>query len=284
MAMQRNQCSTNAAPARGRLNARMVIGPDKVALISPPLEQLGPLLPYTEFVIDGRGEEHTRHPALADDGEPCACSAFPAGLAPRFQAALKAAGYRVDVSEPRSPALYHRVDREYYLQSTGDERALLRAVRAHPLGQLHSRNIDRSIEDLSRLFPDAQILIIAERHGIADGLYDDLQRVLGSAVGSTACYDERVGARCLVSTLSWFEKLKRGEWDIVLLLVFDPAKTASEATRRTVLGTRASRVYAFVSGERRLQTRTRVRLEALSGPVIWSATPPAWSRRRRIRT
>jgi hypothetical protein len=76
----------------------------------------------------------------------------------------------------------------------------------------------------------------------------------------------------------------RGQWDIVLLLAFDPAKMASEATRRTALATRASRVYAFVLNGRRFQTRTGVRLEAVSGPVIWSATPPAWSRRRRIRT
>jgi hypothetical protein len=160
----------------------------------------------------------------------------------------------------------------------------LYAVAAQPLGQLHSRNIHRSIGDLSRLFPDAQILIMAERHGVADSLYDALHRELGSAVGTTAYSHERVSARCLVSTLSLFEKLKHGKWDIVLLLAYDPAKTASEATRRTVLGTRASRVYAFIKGERRRQTRTRVRLEALSGPVIWPATPPAWSRRRRIRT
>jgi hypothetical protein len=282
MSKQENDCS-NAGPPGGRPKAKIVLPGGKVALLSPPLAQLPPLLDYANYVIDGDLAKHARVAGLADDAEQANNSAFPAGLAPRFEAALTAAGYRVKVSDRRDEPPQLRVDLQYYRECTGDARAFLRAVAAQPLGQLKGW-VSRGIGRLVRLFPEARILVMTRNDTGADVEFDDLRLDVGRSVGLRAGCDDTIGARCLVSSLRWFETVKRGDWQIVVLLAFDPATMASEATRRTVLATRASRVYAFVSGDRRLQTRTRVRLEAISGPVIWSATPPAWSRRRRMRT
>jgi hypothetical protein len=287
MSSQENACSTTAGPPDDHRNAKIVLLPGKVARISPPLRHLGPLIRYMDFVIDGRGAEHTRDPDPVEGGEPCACSAFPAGLAPRFEAALTAAGYRVEVAERRSPERHLTADREYYSRSTGDERAFLRAVRAQPLGQLACRTGDDAlsgIDRLFRLFPDARILVVAPDRHAATWYHHQLRPALGRAVGLRAYYDVQIGGRYVVATLSWLETLKGGNWHIVVLLAFGAGKMASEATRRTVLETNASRVYAFVHNDARVQPRTQVRLEAMSGPVIWSARPSVSSRRRRIRT
>jgi hypothetical protein len=287
MSSREKDCSTAAGPPDGDRNAKIVLLPGKIARISPPQRQLGPLIRYLDFVIDGRGAEHTRDPDLADDGEPCASSAFPAGLAPRFEATLTEAGYRVEVAERRSPERHLTVDREYYSRSTGDERVFLRAVRAQPLGQLECRpghDALSGIDRLFHLFPDARILVVAPDRHLASWYHHHLRPALGKAVGIRAHNNVKLGGRCVVATLSWLETIKGGNWHIVVLLAFGPGKMASEATRRTVLATHASRVYAFVRNDARVQPRTLVRLEAMSGPVIWSARPSVSSRRGRIRT
>src|SRR5262249_56365614 len=91
---------------------KIPVRPENVALIRPPAGQLGPLLQYQDFFLED-GDLAPLDPGKggAEALELSPCSAFPAGLLARFEAALKAGGYRLKADDPRPPPAGFRVTR-----------------------------------------------------------------------------------------------------------------------------------------------------------------------------
>src|SRR5438552_5405510 len=108
---------------------KFVVRPDNVALISPPAEHLAPLLEYQKFFIEGQPGD-----VALDDAELSPCSAFPAGLLSRFEAALTAEGYQASIDDRRPRAGGFAVNKRLCRDSQDEVRAFLRAVVKEPLG------------------------------------------------------------------------------------------------------------------------------------------------------
>src|SRR5262249_17681821 len=123
--------SDKAGSSADEAGVTILIRPDNIALVSPPGEALAPLRPYRRFCIeDLAGDEALDGPELPSG------TAFPPGLGPHIDAALTAAGPDVAVDDRRRAAPGLAVDKQLYRDSTGPERAFLRALRRNPLGQI----------------------------------------------------------------------------------------------------------------------------------------------------
>src|SRR5262249_212289 len=119
-----------ATSAGDHAEVRIVVRPDKIALLYMPHEDLEPLLPFLKYAIKGQPGDA----ALDEPGLP-PCMAFPVGLVPYLQAGLAAYRYTGTIDARRRAAPSLAIDRQFYRNSTGPERAFLRAVR-NPLGQI----------------------------------------------------------------------------------------------------------------------------------------------------
>jgi hypothetical protein len=162
-----------ATSAGDDAEVRIVVRPDKIAQLYPPAEDVEPLLPYRKFAIEGKPGDA----ALDEPGLPPSM-AFPAGLVPYIEAALAADGYAVTIDDRRRAAPSLAADKQFYRDSTGPERAFLRAVRKNPLGQIiwtDWADIPWRLWSLTALYPRARFLVAeATRAGRSD-LYRELR-------------------------------------------------------------------------------------------------------------
>src|SRR5205823_6098403 len=102
---------------------------------------------------------------------------FPAGLVPRFEAALAGAGYHVSVADRRPPGLTTRIDTELLRDRGGEEGELLRAVVREPLGQVEFNRWDDMVWRVAHLcavFPEARTLIAGDFSRLDWDLYCEL--------------------------------------------------------------------------------------------------------------
>src|SRR5262249_19101019 len=146
------------------------------------------------------------------------CSAFPAGLVPRFRDALVASGYHVTVDDRRSDEKL-QVNQEQYRSSHGEARAFLRAVRAEPPGQIQWQRWHDflwRISQLCYLYPEARVLIVTDCNAVAVEVYNELYRDLRPWLGLLAARQVGERPRCLVTTLAWLPRLRPGRWQILL--------------------------------------------------------------------
>src|SRR5262245_33466947 len=161
--MSKKQSFSGTTEAGSQLKVKIVVLPGNVALVSPPAEELGPLLDYQEFALgDGHSAGEPPGDAAAHASDLGPCSAFPAGFVPRFRDALVANGYHVTVDD-RRPDEKLQVNMEQYGSSHGEARAFLQAVLAEPLGQVtYARWHDFlwRIGQLCYLYPEARVLIV----------------------------------------------------------------------------------------------------------------------------
>ena len=237
-------------------------------MVSPPFAQLMPLHSYKAFFLVDL-ERSTNELSHAQLGP---CSAFPAGLVPRFQAILANAGHRVTVTDDRNFEEGFRVDKGYYGETHGQSREFLRAVLTQPLGQVHFQWWDDvlwRIACLCCVYPEARILIVANSYA-AGRLQLELADKLGETVGLSSPDDWCAArSRCLAATYARFPSKSDRQ---ILILVHFNSRTASVATLRAVVNLRAGRVYSFVPDNCRLANRTQLRLEAMAGPVMLKLT------------
>src|SRR5262249_17889306 len=238
-----------------------------------PVEQLPPLLDYQAFVLDDE-DAGLGVPELGP------CSTFPAGLVPRFSAALKAGGYKVSVDDRRRFEEGFRVNQEQYRESYGEARAFLRAVLAEPLGQVtYARWHDFlwRIGQLCYFYADARVLIVTDCNAVAVEVYNELYRDLRRWLGLLAARQVGERPRCLVTTLARLPGIKPGVWQILLPIVCS-SKQLSRAAYEAVVRMRARLVFTFIPHGLRLGRPTRLRLEALSGRLIDASPPPVYGR------
>jgi hypothetical protein len=251
---------------------KILVLPGNIALVRPPLAKLAPLQRYRPFVFeDGGFVGGLEEEELAVAAGLSPCSALPAGLVPRFQEELSAAGYSVIVEDRRSFDESFHINRKLCQISWGAEESLLRAVRAHPQGQLSFQRYDGlpwRLGHLCNLWPKARILIVTDTHTGAHSICsEDLPRYLGASVGLLTQDPWNMDARCVVTTQRWLLRLRLRAWQVLLLLVHG-SSDVSRATYRAVVRGRAPRVYALTYHNARLGLRTQLRLEAMAGPVI----------------
>jgi hypothetical protein len=260
-----------AGSSADEVEVRIVVRPDNVALLSPPAEDLPPLLPFRKFVI----EEQPGDDAL-DEPEGSPGTAFPAGLVPHIEAALTAAGHDVTIDDRRRAAPGLAVDKQFYKASTGPERAFLRAERRNPLGQITWADWDDihwRLWDLTALYPRACILIAEATQTGRSDLYDELRGRAGDVRGLVPDGLHKGLARCRVVNYGSLGVLTPGRWQIVVPVIRH-ARVLTEAAYRAVLRYRARRVYSFVPHGIELSDLARLRLEAMSGAVIDGSPPP----------
>src|SRR5262249_35154721 len=157
--------SGGAGPPDTRKKGRGGVLPGNIALVSPPVDHLDPLQRYNPFLLeDGGPAGGLVGDEVAAAQELSPCSAFPAGLVPRFRAELRPAGYRVVVDDRRAFGDEFRLNKWLIEVSWGEEMSLVRAVRGHPQGQVWCGGRDARIwriGHICNLWPRARVLIVA---------------------------------------------------------------------------------------------------------------------------
>src|SRR5262249_35864002 len=125
----------------------------------------------------------------------------------------------------------------------------------------------RRLGYLCQLWPDARTLIVADSEFGATLLYEDLEWYLGESLGVLARGEGWPGTRRMLAGQWWLPRLRLRAWQVVVLVIHS-RRHVREATSRALVAGRAPRVYAFTWRHLRLAKRTRIRLEAMAGPVI----------------
>jgi hypothetical protein len=260
-----------ATSAGDDAEVRIVVRPDKIALLYMPDQDLEPLLPFLRFAIKGQPGDA----ALDEPGLP-PCMAFPAGLVPYLQAELAADRYTVTIDDRRRAAPSLAIDKQFYADSTGPERAFLRAVRRNPWGRSPGRTGTTSpggCGGLISLYSRARFLVVeASRTGRSD-LYDELRDRAGDARGLVPDSRSQELPRCQVVTFRMLALLTPGRWEIVVPVIRH-GRVLTEAACKAVIRQRARRVYSLVRHGLELTGPAQLRLEAMSGPVIGGNPPP----------
>src|SRR5262249_55605104 len=148
--------------------------------------------------------------ALIDAANLPSFTAFGAGLAPRFQSALQAAGYRVSVADNRSREGL-ATNKEALQDSYGEVREFLHAIFHNPLGQIlwadwHA--IHWRLARLDALFPEARTLVIIEGNFAATDTYNELLGCFRLRLGLLADRHPVRRTPSLVTTYKWLPKLQ----------------------------------------------------------------------------
>jgi hypothetical protein len=272
LAVSRQQREPRTPPrSDNRPRAKITVLPTNIGLVHPAVQELSPLLGYGEYVIDKRNltADHLGEEA----GGECQVggwSAFPAGLVPRFRDALTAGGYGVAVVDRRPSDQGMTVNQGLVERSRGSASKLLQAALAAPLAQFPAANWPLTcsyVGHLCCLYPEARTLIVVDSDFAAELLSLELARDPDSEavgfVGQRSAWETR--ARCVVTNPTWAQRFKPGRWPLVLVVLH--CRVLAPAACWAVMGLCARRVYTLV--ERVYQTkRTRLRLEAMSGPMI----------------
>jgi hypothetical protein len=260
-----------ATSAGDHPEVRIVVRPDKIALLYMPDDDLEPLLPFLRFAIKGQ----PGNAALDEPGLP-PCVAFPAGLVPYLQAELAADRYTVTIDDRRRAAPSLAIDKQFYADSTGPERAFLRAVRRTALGQITWADWDDipwRLWGLISLYSRARFLVVEATRAKRSDLYDELRDRAGDARGLVPDSRSQELPRCQVVSFGVLALLTPGRWEIVVPVIRH-GRVLTEAACKAVIRHRARRTYTFVRHGLELSGPAQLRLEAMAGPVIGGSPPP----------
>ena len=170
------------------------------------------------------------------------------------------------------------VDEELVQMLQGNDRRLVDAVRREPLGQIE---VKKSFADLiltMRLIvdmhPKARVLILVATKILARKIRWKLSEAcLGFEVRLMGRSWPKASPRCMVSTFTPMNNFCADAWDIILLA--DPSGAVGDWNARAMGGVHddsdegSLRVYSFVPPGARLGRRGRIRLESISGQVIY---------------
>lgn len=190
-------------------------------------------------------------------------------------------GYQVELVDHRKFGAGFAVDKEFLKLRSDEECSLLAAVRREPLGQIEvsgRRDVIAKTDLILGMYPDAHALLpVGTRSQARRTLqacrrdFEDIpMRFLGGELPEKP-------ARCAVCTSNAIYTRPVTEYEIVLLL--DPSGAVGERNCRpmgTLLGpwdVEIHRVYTFIPPGIRLGRCGRLRLEAMSGPVVHRLEP-----------
>ncbi len=204
-----------------------------------------------------------------------------AGQVPRVQQFLIDHGYRVKLTDHRKFTAGFVVDEKYAQGLVGDDRRLVDAVRREPLGQIEVEGFTDMIltmRTIIYLFPKARVLILVSTKTLA--------RKIGWKLNEAALdFDvqlrlrgwPKTSPRCMVTTFTSMNRFRADAWNVILLP--DPSGTVGDWNVKAMAGTHdydnkdSLRVYSFLRPEAQLGRRGRIRLELMSGQVIYRLGP-----------
>jgi hypothetical protein len=257
---------------------RVIITPQNLALVDPPVPLLKPLIEYTAFAFEPAGPTGHRR---AEQNVQVATTdfrgrlAFPAGLLPRCQAELEANGYEVEIEDCRRFGPRFEIDDQFVAEADDVARPLLEALAHQPLGQVEVHGgITDTVEKIAlvrKLFPRARLVVAAAARRQVWKYWRSLEDVLDEPVGLRCTGHRRAGKRCWVTT---HQQLGDVAAKAHILLLPDAGQAAGDVGAKAVAEAGVPRVYAFVPVGERLDRRTRIRLEGMAGPVIHRLGPP----------
>ena len=256
-----------------------------MSLITPAVRLLAPHLEYrvTRFEEGGKLGYHEHEEPLALWGfDIHDRMGVPTGLVPRAVRVLAENGYEVASKDHRRFGKRFAVDHQF-LKGLGDEdRRLVDLVCENPLGQIEVARFYDLIAAMRLIiytYPQAHVLIPVATKTLARKIRQKLnEAVMDFDVRLLGRSWPMPTPRCLVCTYHPVSAINTREWDIILLP--DPASVISD---RGCVGMahfhgpaehENHRIYGFFTPEMRLGHIGRLRLEAMSGPVIYRRSPP----------
>ncbi len=201
---------------------------------------------------------------------------IPTGLVPAVADRLRQAGMEVIVNDRREFGPAHSISRKALDRSEGEDRRFLKAVEQHPLGQIEVRSTAAMIEMMHLIYqflPAANILIPVATRKFAWYLWRELSRLAGPGVRLKTGRWQRKQSRCLVMTYPSLTTCIPEHWHIILLPDAPQATQEKFSQAMGVFVGSPHRCYSFVRSGQDLGRRGRIRLEAMSGPVIYEAEP-----------
>lgn len=278
MARSRKSPSGVAGGPQPGQEFRIIVNP--VASVidpEPPRDLIDPFLQYQETRFDEggpRGYQETDGACRLWEFDVKRRIGFPTGLVPRLVHVLRGNGYRVVIEEQRQLKEL-AVDEEFLGAMPPDSRQLVESVRREPMGQIQVRGLNRVVEAVShvcRMYPQASILIPVGSRSLAKTIHDKLSAMVEFPVSHQWSYERVRSLICLYGPLQHF---KTGQWDLVLLP--DARSATQNDASETLIGftgrTEVERIYSFVSPGWSPGRRAQLRLEALSGPLIYQCEP-----------
>jgi hypothetical protein len=203
-----------------------------------------------------------------------------AGTVPRIAGELRRRGHEVHVVDLRRFDTLEFARNEELLGSVNPaELRMLQAMVQNPMGRLcipPGGLRERAVGLLCRYYHEAKVLIPSATIKQAEEMASALAEQLGGNVDLVHNRQWRSPARVVCCTLSSFESAEPYDWNILIF----PAGEQLLA-RRAISGwqdfnnpyyfPRPHRIYAFMAPSQRNSQATELRLEALTGPVIYQA-------------
>jgi len=201
---------------------------------------------------------------------------IPTGLVPAVVKRLKESGKQTVVKDHREFGPTHNTSQQVLSEADEDDRRLLQAVEQHPLGQIEVRSTSKMMDIMHlirQFFPKANILIPVSTRKFAWYLWRELRGFAGSGVRLNRGSWPTKPPPCMVTTYMPLETCIPEHWDIILL------PDAAHATHKLSSGAMGvfvgspCRCYSFVRPGQQMGRRSRIRLEAMSGQVIYEIEP-----------
>jgi hypothetical protein len=257
-------------PTAAQQAVTVIITPDHVAVMDPPVPLLRPLFDSRKrkFVPEGPlGYQEVEEEMALCTFDNKDRLAFPAGLLPRVRRVLREHGYWVSVDDQRYRSSALQVDANVLASEEGKNRSLLQAVRSHRLGRIEVGDEQEVLTNLmliARLFPQASIAVAVPTREQARKLCRDLEDGLGEEVALALSGVRRSSRRLLVGT---FQSVPRQEKYDILILPFAEESTGETACAM-VTGITYQRCYGLIRPQRRTDRLGQLRLEQMCGEII----------------
>ena len=199
------------------------------------------------------------------------------GLVPKIQEHLKNLGHRVVIKDHRKFGRRFAIDEQMLSRAKGNNRRLLKAVQHHAMGQIEvhdTQDMVACMAMISQFFTWARVLIPVAQWKFAWYIREQLnERVFDCDVKLKGKRWPAKQPKCMVTRWQPMNSLDTNRVDVVLLP--DPARATQNqfSYAMGVFGTREHRCYSFLRPEQHLGRRGSIRLEAMSGPVIYRIKP-----------
>jgi hypothetical protein len=201
---------------------------------------------------------------------------FPAGLTDQVASWLRATGHAVRLIDRRAFDGKATPCAGRLAAAGAAERGPLEAVAGEPRGLIRvtsARQAVRVIALVCGLFPAARILVVRNaRRDQLRALRRDLQAAAGVPFHGVQDYDwPFVGGR-LVGTLADFRLTSPADFDVLILA--DALQGLAPANATPFARWEWHRVYGVLAGGMPAAAATRLRLQAMFGPALFSVSDP----------
>lgn len=196
---------------------------------------------------------------------------FPTGFVAALRGDLKKAGHQVKVRERRKFGDRFQIADEVFSSAVGPEKGLFDTMKRSTQGVVEVSGFSQTvefIEETIRLFPKANILVLADDRKMATDVRYNLSKGLRRKIPIRRQGLELPKVKLVVST---YHRIHFGDvdwWDVILLA--DPVSATQERgcpmMADLALGT--NRIYAFLNADQKLSRLQASRLESFAGPRI----------------